>query len=76
VARPLGNWRGFETALAAQATTYAVPSALRATHGGQPVSFQAFLRVRLPSGPAGRMWNMRMSAGPSMTTGHAGHTMP
>ena len=76
VARPLGGWRGFEAALAAQATTYAVPSALRATHGRQPVSFQAFLRVRLPSGPAGRMWNMRMSAGPSAINGHAGHTMP
>ena len=76
VARPLGRWRGFEAALAAQGTTYAVPAALRATHGRRPVSFQAFLRVRLPSGQAGRMWNMRMSAGPSMTDGHAGHTTP
>jgi hypothetical protein len=61
--RTLGVWRGFEGAVAAQTTLYRVPEALQPTHGRRPVSAQLFLRVRLPAGSMGRMWNMRMSAG-------------
>jgi hypothetical protein len=53
--------RGFEGALGATATFYAVPAALKATHGAHPVSFQIFFRLRPPAGAMGRMWNMRMS---------------
>lgn len=74
-ARRLAIWRGFEAALGAQLTLYAVPDPLRVTHGDHPASFQAFVRVRLPSGPMGRMWNMRMSQGHKMTMDHAGHMM-
>ena len=42
-------------------TFYAVPPALKATHGDHPVSFQIFFRLRPPVGAMGRMWNMRMS---------------
>lgn len=58
--RDLVTWRGFEGALGAAATLYAVPEALKHTHGSHPVSFQIFFRLRPPA-PMGRMWNMRMS---------------
>jgi hypothetical protein len=74
-ARQLLIWRGFEGAIGAQVTFYGVPEALNATHGERPVSFQVFLRVRLPSGSMGRMWNMRMSQGHKMETDHSGHVM-
>lgn len=68
--RELGVWRGFEGGLGASVTLYAVPGALRATHGDRPVSFQVFFRLRPPAGGMGRMWNMRMSR-PMQ-----GHAMP
>jgi hypothetical protein len=60
-AKPLVTWRGFEGALAAQATFHGVPDVLTPTHGNRPVSFQVFFRLRLPTGEMGRIWNMRMS---------------
>ena len=75
-ARRLLTWRGFEGAVGAHLTFYGVPTPLEASHGGHPVSFQAFLRVRLPSGHTGRMWNARMSQGHTMSASHAGHVMP
>jgi hypothetical protein len=74
-ARRLVTWRGFEGALSAQLTFYGVPDPLRITHGEHPVSFQAFFRLRLPSGNMGRMWNMRMSQGHKMEMDHSGHVM-
>jgi hypothetical protein len=58
--RDLVNWRGFEGALGAAATVYAVPEVLRSAYGNHPVSFQLFFRLRPPA-PMGRMLNMRMS---------------
>ena len=72
-ARRLLTWRGFEGALGAQLTFYGVPDPLRITHGAHPVSFQAFFRLRLPSGNMGRMWGMRMSQGHKMQMDHSGH---
>jgi hypothetical protein len=66
--RRLLTWKGFEAALGAEFTFYGVPDVLKATHGNHPVSFQAFVRLRLPSGKMGRMWNMRMSQGHRMGT--------
>lgn len=59
--RDLFTSRGFEAGLGAAVTFYAVPDVLAATHGGRPVSFQLFFRLRPPAGNMGRMWNMRMS---------------
>jgi hypothetical protein len=59
--RDVVKWRGFEGGLGAAVTFYAVPEALKPTHGDHPVSFQVFFRLRVPSGPMGRMWNMRMA---------------
>lgn len=59
--RRIGTWRGFEGDIGAHATVYRVPQILKATHGSNPVSFQVFFRLRLPTGGAERMWNMRMS---------------
>ena len=59
--RELPRVRGTEGGLGAQVTFYAVPGTLRASHGEHPVSFQVFFRLRLPVGPMGRMWNMRMA---------------
>jgi hypothetical protein len=67
--RDLTVWRGFEGGLGAAVTFYAVPDALKMTHGDHPVSFQVYFRIRPPVGKMGRMWNMRMSqpmAGHSM----------
>ena len=54
------RWRGFEGGVGASVSFYAVPDALKATHGRHPVSFQLFFRLRPPAGAMGRMWNMRM----------------
>jgi hypothetical protein len=70
--RRLLSWRGFEGAIGSHVTFYRVPALLQATHGEHPVSFQVFLRVRLPAG-MGRMWNMRMSQGHKMETDHSEH---
>lgn len=72
-ARRLATWRGFEGALGAHLTFYGVPAVLQATHGERPISFQVFLRVRLPAGGMGRMWNMRMSQTHRMNSDHSGH---
>jgi hypothetical protein len=53
--------RGFEAALGAQVVFHVTPDPLTGTHGDAPVSWQLFLRLRLPTGNMGRMWNMRMS---------------
>ena len=68
--RRLLRWRGFDGDLLAHATVYRVPAALRDTHGRRPVSFQIMVRLRLPTGPMGRMWNMRMS---QPMRSHGGH---
>jgi hypothetical protein len=52
--------RAFEGSVGAAVTVYAVPVALRSTHGSRPVSLQVFFRLRPPA-PMGRMWNARMS---------------
>jgi hypothetical protein len=59
--RDIVRWRGFEGGIGAAATLYAVPDALKVTHGNHPVSFQVFFRLRPPVSRMGRMWNMRMS---------------
>ena len=68
--RDVLRWRGFEGGIGADATFYAVPDSLKATHGSHPVSFQVFVRVRPPAGSMGRMWDRRM-AQPM-----PGHAMP
>jgi hypothetical protein len=73
--RRLLTWKGFEGALGVAATFYGVPRVLEATHGSRPVSAQVFFRLRLPTGPMGRMWNMRMSEGHRVADPHAGHVM-
>lgn len=72
-ARRLLTWRGFEGAAGAQVSFYGVPDILEPTHGSHPVSFQVFFRLRLPTGPMGRMWNMRMSQAHRMHADHSGH---
>ena len=61
--RDVSNWRGFEIGAGADLTLYAVPDALRASHGDHPASVHVFMRVRPPAGHMGRMWNMRMAGG-------------
>jgi hypothetical protein len=73
--RRLFIWRGFDGAAGAQVSFYGVPEILKPTHGNRPVSFQVFFRLRLPSGPMGRMWNMRMSQVHRMGSNHSGHNM-
>ena len=75
-ARRLFTWRGYEAAIGAALTLYGVPDILKPTHHERPVSSQVFLRLRLPVGPMGRMWNMRMSQGHSMTAAHTDHKRP
>lgn len=77
-ARRVMRWRGLDGAVGAQATFYRVPPDLRPTHGHRPVSAQVFFRLRLPTGPMGRMWNMVMSRGHEMAqpVDHSGHVMP
>jgi hypothetical protein len=62
--------RGFEGAFGAQVVFHVTPEPLEATHGTAPVSYQVFLRLRLPTGGMGRMWNMRMSQAHRMTMDH------
>jgi hypothetical protein len=50
-----------ELGIGADATAYAVPEILRASHGTHPWSFHVFLRVRPPRSAMGRMWNMTMT---------------
>jgi len=64
--RNVRRWRGFESALGAQLTVHRSSQVLRPEYGDAPVSFQAFFRLRLPSGSMGRMWNARMSQGHRM----------
>jgi hypothetical protein len=52
---------GLEASIGANLVVYAVPGALRLTHGDHPASFQLFLRLRPRAGAMGRMWNMRMA---------------
>jgi hypothetical protein len=59
-AHDVAHWRALDVSVGGAVTGYAVPAALKATHGAHPVSFQVFLRVR-PSNATGRMWNMIMS---------------
>lgn len=61
-ARRIVVWRGFEGALAGQIALYGVPHGLESAYGSFPVSAQVFFRLRLPSGPMGRMWDHRMLA--------------
>jgi hypothetical protein len=56
--REIGIWGGWETGIGGDVTLYRVPDALRASHGDHPVSFHVFVRVRVPEGHMGRMWNM------------------
>ena len=58
--RDVFRWRGFEGGLGVGLTFYAVPDPLKVTHGGHPISFQLFFRLRPPAGSMGRMWNRRM----------------
>jgi hypothetical protein len=71
--RQLMTWRGFEGDVGAHVTFYRVPEILKSTHGSNPVSFQLFFRLRLPTGGSDRMWNMRMSRVHQMTMDHSGH---
>jgi hypothetical protein len=71
--RRLLTWKGFEGAIGLAATVYGVPKVLEPSHGSSPVSAQVFFRLRLPTGPMGRMWNMRMSEGHRIADPHAGH---
>jgi hypothetical protein len=59
-AHDLLQWRALDLSVGGAGTIYAVPAALRATHGSHPLSFQVFVRLR-PANAAGRMWNMVMS---------------
>ena len=58
--RDVLRWHGFEGGVGVGLTFYAVPDPLKVTHGGHPISFQLFFRLRPPTGSMGRMWNMRM----------------
>ena len=60
--RDVATVRGFNLGLGGDVTAYRVPPVLRTGAYGRPVSFQIYLRLRLPA-VGGRMWNMRM-AGP------------
>jgi hypothetical protein len=61
--RDLTVIRGFEFGVGGDVVLYSVPDTLRPEYGDHPVSAHVFIRVRLPTGHMGRMWNMRM-AGP------------
>ena len=58
--RRVGRWRGLESGIGVNVSGYAVPEALRATHGAHPISFQLFVQIRPRVGGMGPMWNMRM----------------
>jgi hypothetical protein len=76
--RELPRWRRLESGIGAAVTAYGVPDRLVRTHGGRPVSFQIFLRLRPAAGAMGRMWNMHMvkPMHPAAVDPHAGHQMP
>lgn len=74
-ARQLLTWRGWEGALGAHVTFYAVPNVLEGSYSNHPISAQVFFRLRLPTGHMGRMWNMRMSRIHTMSDAHTGHDM-
>ena len=73
--RRLVEWKGFEGDAGAHLTFYGVPDVLEPSHGSNPVSFQMFFRLRLPTGGADRMWNMRMSRVHQMPVDHSSHVM-
>jgi hypothetical protein len=52
---------GFRGGFGADVTVYGVPNSLEPAYGSHPVSFHVFFRLQLPTGPMGKMWNMRMS---------------
>ena len=56
-------WRGWDLAVGAQGTAHVVPEVLKPSYGSSPLSAQVFVRVLLPTGPMGRMWNHRMLGG-------------
>jgi hypothetical protein len=58
--RRVGRWRGLESGIGVNVSGYAVPEALRATHGAHPISFQLFVQIRPRIGGMAPMWNMRM----------------
>jgi hypothetical protein len=62
VVRDLTVIRGFEFGIGGDVLLYGVPDTLRPEYGEHPVSAHVFIRVRLPAGHMGRMWNMRMAA--------------
>lgn len=76
--RELPRRRRLESGIGAALTFYGVPDRLETTHGGRPVSFQVFFRVRPSAGAMGRMWNMHMikPMHPAAADPHAGHQMP
>jgi hypothetical protein len=53
----IANWK-WETAVGGDLTLYRVPPGLRVSYANHPVSFHVFVRVRVPAGHMGRMWNM------------------
>lgn len=62
-ARRLFARRTWEGAVGGQFVVSRAPSALEASHGAYPVGAQVIFRLRLPTGPMGRMWNHRMMGG-------------
>jgi hypothetical protein len=66
--RDIRRVAGLDIGLGGDLTAYGVPAVLRPTYGSRPFSFHVFVRVQ-PSGPNGRMWNMRMAA----PMGHVDH---
>ena len=71
--RDIIQWHRFEGGVGAMVTACAVPEPLKVTHGRHPVSFQVYFRLRVPAGPMGRMWNMRMAqpmSGDGMSMSH------
>lgn len=59
----IAQLKGWDLAVGGDAIFYQVPERLQVTHGERPVSFHAFVRLRLPKSPMGRMWNMMMADG-------------
>lgn len=53
--------RTWEGAFGGEVIVSRAPSALAVSHGSYPVAAQLFFRVRLPTGPMGRMWNHTMT---------------
>jgi hypothetical protein len=72
--RDVLTWNGIAGGVGAGVTVYAVPRALRPSHGSHPISLQVFFRLRPLPGSMGRMWNMRMSQ-PMATTPPMDHAV-